>query len=87
MTYPRHMMGTTAIHQLGDISRDEPSLCLVEREDGDDYIGAWVTGFGFFNVRFPKSTTRALTDEEAEHFGKRAVRISGGPAIPLHIKR
>ena len=85
--YPRHMMATTAIHQLGDISRDEPDLCVIEHEEGDNYIGAWVTGFGFFNVKFPKTTTRELTDDEAEHFGKQAIQIGSGPAIPLRIHR
>jgi hypothetical protein len=87
MTYPKHMMATRADHKLGDISRDEPSLCLIEREDGDNYIGAWVTGFGFFDVKFPKATTRELTDSEADHFGNRAVRIGSGPSIPLKIRR
>lgn len=61
-------MGTTANHKLGDISRDEPDYFWVETEDADDYIGSWVTGFGFFNVHFPKDTTREPTDEEWEWF-------------------
>jgi hypothetical protein len=65
------MMATKAIHTLGDISRDAPSLAIIDGEDGDDFIGEWVTGVGYVNVRFPKATTRELTAEErAEYNGK-----------------
>lgn len=86
MHFPRYMMGTKALAKVGDISRDEPDLCLIEREEGDDYIGAWVAGFGFFDVAFPKATTRELTDDEIEHFDKRAVRIGSGPSIPMRVR-
>lgn len=59
-----HLMATTAIHQLGDISRDTPDLCVASEETETDYIGNWCSGLGFFGVRFPKATTRALTIEE-----------------------
>lgn len=69
---PKYMMATTAIHKIGDISRDEPHLCYIREEDEVNYIGEWVEGFGFVNVKFPKSTTRELTDEEYQEFnGKR----------------
>jgi hypothetical protein len=64
----RYMMATKAIHKLGDISRDEPDLCIVSDEDGDDWIGQWVTGYGYINVRFPKATTRELTAAERERY-------------------
>lgn len=60
------MWATTAIHKLGDISRDEGDHCHIFGEDGDNYVGNWITGYGFIEVRFPKSTTRDLTPEEAE---------------------
>jgi hypothetical protein len=81
----RPMMATTAIHQLGDISSDEPDLCYISGEDDENYIGAWATGFGFFNVKFPKATTRDLTDAEVLHFSKQRLVMSGmdmGPALP-----
>jgi hypothetical protein len=81
----RCMMGTTAIHKLGDISRDEPDLCYIHEEDSDNYIGNWATGFGFIDVRFPKSTTRELTPEETARYQKRHVVLNGvdmGPAVP-----
>lgn len=81
----RYMMATKAIHQLGDISSDEPDLCYVYSEEGDDYVGRWATGLGFFNVKFPKATTRDLTDEEYEKFSKQHIGMSGmdlGTAVP-----
>jgi hypothetical protein len=64
----KYMMATTAIHLKGDISRDKPDLCVVFQEDDDNYYGNWTTGFGFCEVRFPKSTTRNLTPEEVEKY-------------------
>ena len=85
-TFPRYMMATKADHQLGDISRDEPDICRVESEDGDNYIGAWVTGFGFFNVKFPKDTTRDLTPEEIDHYDGRHYRINSQPSFPIKVR-
>ena len=62
------MMATKAIHNLGDISRDIPDLCYINTEDDDNYIGGWVSGFGFINVKFPKNTTRELTPEEYKKY-------------------
>lgn len=86
MNFPCHMMATAAIHQFGDISRPEPDLCLIERQEGDDYIGAWVTGFGFFNVRFPVATTRRLTAEEIERYSACHIRINNQPSHNLVIE-
>lgn len=66
--FPRYMMATTAIHQLGDISSEFPDLCVVHSEDEENYIGNWVTGLGFVNVKFPKSTTQELTDEDIKQY-------------------
>ena len=86
MEFPCYMMATKAIHQTGDISRDEEDICHIESEDGDSYIGSWVTGFGFFNVRFPKATTRDLTDAEIDEFDGKLVQISSQPPIPLRVR-
>lgn len=72
---PKYMMATTAIHQLGDISSDEPDLCIVNDEDADNYIGNWVTGLGFFGVKFPKVTTRDLTPDEIATYNGRQLAI------------
>jgi hypothetical protein len=69
-------MGTEAYHQLGDLSRDEPEFFWVDSEDADNYYGAWLTGFGFVNVRFPKSTTRVPSRFEIEWLADHPVYIS-----------
>jgi hypothetical protein len=73
-----YRMATTAIHMLGDISRDVPSLCYIREESGEDYIGEWVTGYGFIEVRFPKATTRKLTPAEYERFNGGRLAMSNG---------
>jgi hypothetical protein len=64
----KFMIATDAQHKLGNVSRNEPDLCVIETEDESNYYGQWVTGFGFFNVRFPKKTTRNLTAEECKQY-------------------
>lgn len=64
----RYMMATKAIHNLGDISREKPSLCLIHSEDEENYIGHWMEGMGFIDVKFPKDSTRELTDDEKKKF-------------------
>ena len=59
-------MGTVAHHRLGDISRDEPDVFIARETWPEDYVGEWLTGFGFVNVRFPKATSRELTADELD---------------------
>lgn len=67
----RVMWGTKAIHKLGDISRERPDYCIVGLRPVDgNYIGNWVTGFGFVQVKFPIETTKALTRFELAKFKK-----------------
>lgn len=82
---PCYMMATKASHKLGDLSRDDEDLCRIEKDDGSDYIGSWVTGFGFFNVKFPKETTRALTNAEIKKYNKKYVQIGNQPAMRLNV--
>jgi hypothetical protein len=82
----KYMMATTAIHQLGDISRDEPELCVIQEEDSENYIGNWVEGLGFIDVKFPKSTTRELTEEEASQYDGRGLKIGSTPIGTIRIK-
>lgn len=84
---PRYMMGTNAFHQLGDISSDNFDLFVASNETTDNWIGSWVTGFGFFNVVFPKSTSRDLTSEEIEKYNKTYIRINNQPAVKLNISK
>ena len=81
----KYMMATIAIHKVGDISSDVPDLCYVHEETETDYIGSWVTGFGFINVRFPKETTRGLTTEEIKKYNKMSVQLSDYPLIKLNV--
>lgn len=67
MKKPRYMMATKAFHQLGEISREEPDYCYVDHETKGFYRGAWIEGFGFVCVKFPKETTFELTEEQQEH--------------------
>lgn len=73
----RYMMATKASHGAGDISRDEPGLCVVDEEYDEHYVGEWVTGFGFINVKFPKATTRELTEAEKEHYRTKTIEVAG----------
>lgn len=79
------MMATKAFHQLGDISRDEPDLVVVFSEDDTHYIGRWVEGFGFQNVRFPKTTTRELTVEERARYDGSYLDLAGETFGPIRI--
>jgi hypothetical protein len=79
----QYFMGTTAYHQLGDISREKEDLFHASSETDDYYIGSWITGFGFFNVCFPKETSRLLTREEQEEYGKQYIQIGSQPPISL----
>lgn len=72
-----YMMATQAIHAVGDISRDTPSLAIVYRETERDYIGEWATGMGFINVRFPKETTRHLTEDEKRFYRTKGIEVGG----------
>lgn len=86
MSQSRFMMATKAEHKLGDISRGAPDLCVIQGETENAYIGNWVTGFGFIDVRFPKETTRPLTDEEKERFGKMYIQVGSQPPRRLNIQ-
>jgi hypothetical protein len=72
-----YMMATRAVHQLGDISRDEADLAVIYGADGDHYVGEWATGMGYVNVRFPKETTRELTDAEKAYYATKVLDVAG----------
>jgi len=73
----KYKMATTAIHQLGDISSDVEDLCFVYAEDDDNWYGQWATGIGFFDVKFPKATTRDLTEKEIVYYEKKNLYLNG----------
>jgi hypothetical protein len=80
----KYLIGTLAYHQLGEISR-EPDLFRADGETKDYWVGMWVTGFGFFDVLFPKDTSRELTDEEKEKYNKMSVQIGSQPPLKLKV--
>lgn len=83
-------IGIKAHHQLGDLSRNfkfndinqelTEKAAIIEnmfhssKETEKFYVGAWHTGMGFFNVLFPKETSRSLTENElkicSEYYGQ-----------------
>jgi hypothetical protein len=50
-------------------------------------VGNWVTGYGFINVKFPKETTRKLTQAEHERLTGRHLVIGDADFGPLAIDR
>jgi len=82
---PKYLMGTKAFHQLGDISRDEYDLFSATGETEKYWVGRWIFGFGFFNVLFPKETSRELTQEEIEKYNKTYVQINSQPPVKLNV--
>jgi hypothetical protein len=58
-------------------------LCVLDSYDEENYYGSWVTGIGFFNVRFPKETTRSLTEEELKEIDDMNFRINDQPSWNL----
>ena len=74
----KHMMATKAFtFKEWDISSDTPDLAFIERQEGDNYIGYWIFGLGFSEVRFPVETTRHLTQEEIEKYNNTPVGMGG----------
>lgn len=72
---PCYMKATTAIHKMGNISREEEDYCYVKEQNDEGYLGSWVEGYGFINVLFPFETTRELTDEEQDFVDKQRIVI------------
>ena len=81
------MMATKAYHKLGDISSDEPDLCVVYSETENYYVGQWVTGYGFFNVHFPKNSTRELTESEIEYYEGLSLSMGNQDLGKIKIRR
>jgi len=80
-----HMMATKAYHLLGDISSDEPDICFIYGEADEYWVGQWVTGFGFFDVLYPKETTRELTDQEIKEHDGKPMSLSGQRIADLKV--
>ncbi len=82
----KYMIGTKAYHQLGELSRGE-DLFVAQYETDEYFIGMWITGFGYFNVCFPKETSRELTNEEVKEWSKKYIQIGSQPPVKLNLKK
>ena len=71
----KYMMATKAYHQLGDISNETPDLCIITSEDKDNYYGSWKFGLGFMGVKFPKTSTHELSQEEKNRWNGELYQI------------
>ena len=58
--------GSPAQHKLGPIGREKDNFIVVYGETDDFYIGEFVTGYGFFDVKFRKVDCRDLTQEDID---------------------
>ena len=72
----KYMIATKAFHQLEELSRKERGICIINNKDDKNYIGMLVTGFGFFNIKFPKSFIRELTPEEVNKYNSTYVQLN-----------
>jgi hypothetical protein len=73
-----YKMATRAWHKLlrWKMSSLKPELCHVVEEDRLNWYGQFVCGIGAFGVKFPKSSTRDLTEAEAEHLSTKSFRLA-----------
>jgi hypothetical protein len=78
----KYKIATACVYKHGDTFKGSDDLCYVYNEDEENWYGCWVEGFGFFDVAFPKATTRNLTQEELDHYKGVKVRLSDHPAQP-----
>lgn len=86
----KFMIATEAKHKMGDLSRNlehlsMENLCYVSKETDEFLIGNWLTGFGYFDVMFPKETTRVLTQEEIDYFNGKYIQLASFPPQKLKV--
>jgi len=80
-----HTMATEAHHLLGNISSNEPDLAIIDSETENFWVGAWVYGFGFCDVLFPKNTTCDLTKEQFKRYNGSGYAINGAYKSKIEI--
>lgn len=80
-----YVMAKEAHHKLGDVSRKDWDLAIVEKEDDKNFYGRWATGFGFIGVKFPKISVRELTKKEVKKYNGTLWGINGIPINKLDI--
>ena len=65
--------------ELRKLTRPESEFCYAKgwSEPDQAYVGNWLEGFGFFDVHFPKASTRPATEAEIARVGAGELRIVG----------
>jgi hypothetical protein len=66
-----------AMHQLGNIGRDNDDYIRVYAEDGEYWVGCFEEGFGFIDVKFKKADCRNITGEEREFINRQYYSLNG----------
>lgn len=61
-------------------------LCCIDKETEDYYIGSWVLGLGFINVKFSKQYTRDLYWYEKYKYSNYYIGINSSYAFKLDIE-
>ena len=74
-----------AIHQLGDIGRENDDYIRIHEEKETHYIGSFEEGFGFINVEFKKEDCRKLTEEERKELNGKWYSINGNPLYRIYV--
>jgi hypothetical protein len=69
--------GSPAIHQLGNIGREDDEYIHVYAETENEYIGQFEEGFGFVDVRFNKTDCRKLKESEINSLNEKVFFVSG----------
>lgn len=80
-----YMIGTRALHKLGDISRDGGDLCIIFGKMRGYYIGNWITGLGFVDVKFPIATTRHLSREDKRRYNGKRIALGSSYWYTLKV--
>jgi hypothetical protein len=76
--FKKYMMATKSWHPAFDWSEgNEPELCFVYNEDNENYYGNYIEGIGAFDVKFPKSHCRPLTEKEAIQYSSSDFCLAG----------
>jgi hypothetical protein len=87
----RYGMATGAFFPDGDLFCSDvrqSRLCIIKDEDEENFYGHFVEGLGAAGLRFPKISTRELTEAEKQQYDGKVYGIGGVPfhTINFHAK-
>lgn len=77
--------GSSALHKLGDIGREEDDFVRINSETEEYYIGSFEEGLGFIDVKFKKEDCRLLTEEEKKELNGKWYGINGAPLYRIYV--